>query len=224
MTPPLARLQGRTTHRLIPSRFPPVDVFADVAGPQDRAALADLESWTNDRIQNELGERVLVPRSEWATGNNASVVMAAFCHPNPAGGRFTSPDLGGWYAAFALRTAHKEVAFHRRQEFAEVGVTTGRVEMREYLAAFSAAFHDVRDRSQCAAVYSPTSYVRSQAFGGRLREADSNGILYDSVRDPGHPCLVAFKPKLVLNVRQGAHFEYTWSDSSQPEIRKFTGR
>jgi hypothetical protein len=220
LTPPLAQLRGRKTHRLIPSRFPPVDVFATVAKPGDRDALTDLESWTNDRIQNELGERVLVPRADWATGNNASVVMAAFCHPNPAGGRFTSPDLGGWYAAFAIRTAHKEVAFHRWQEFAEVGVTTARVEMREYLANFSDVFHDVRDRGEFAAVYSPASYVRSQAFGVRLRKAGSNGIIYDSVRDPGHHCLVAFKPRLVLNVRQGTHFEYAWSGSSLPEIRK----
>ena len=222
MTPPLFRLRGRRTHRLIPSRFPPIDVFADVASSRDRDALTDLEGWTNDRIQNDLGERVMIPRSEWPTGNNASVIMAAFCHPNPAGGRFTSAELGGWYAAFALRTAHKEVAYHRWQEFVEVGETTGRVEMREYLADFNEEFHDVRDRGRFAAVYSPTSYVRSQAFGLRLRSEGSNGVIYDSVRDPGHHCLVAFKPKVVLNVRQGAHFEYTWSGHSQPEIRTLT--
>jgi hypothetical protein len=222
LIPPETRLRGKKTHRLIPSRYPPVDLLADVSPAGDREALTDLESWTNDRIQNELGERVMLPRTEWVTGQNASVVMAAFCHPSPTGGRFTSAELGGWYAAFALRTAHKEVAFHRWREFEEVGATSGRVEMREYLANFNTTFHDVRDRKRHAALYDPASYAKSQTLGVRLRATGSNGLVYESVRDPGHHCVVAFRPKLVLNVRQGAHFEYVWSGSAQPEIRKIT--
>ncbi|HXJ32663.1 MAG TPA: RES family NAD+ phosphorylase [Candidatus Eisenbacteria bacterium] len=192
--------------------------------PQDRDALADLESWTNDRIQNDLGERILLPRAELATGRNASIVNAAFCHPHPSGGRFTSGDLGGWYAAFDLDTAHAEVAFHWRGEFEEVGHASGRVEARDYLADFNAAFHDVRDRRRFRSAYGARSYVASQKLGLRLRSAGSNGIVYDSVRHPGHTCVVAFRPRLVLNVRQGSHFEYVWSGKKEPAIRRVTGR
>ena len=66
----------------------------------------------------------------------------------------------------------------------------------------------------------PASYAKSQALGNRLRAEGSNGIAYDSVRDPGHACLVAFRPKLVHNVRQGAHFQYVWRGGSVPEIRR----
>jgi len=200
-----------------------VDVFADVSPPHDRDALTDLESWTNDRIQNDLGERVLLPRTELATGRNASIVNAAFCHPHPSGGRFTSGELGGWYAAFELDTAHAEVGFHWRAEFEEVGHISGRVEARDYLADFNAAFHDVRDRRRYRAVYNRTSYAKSQQLGGHLRSAGSNGIAYDSVRRPGHTCIVAFRPRLVLNVRQGAHFEYVWSGKPEPAIRRVPG-
>ena len=42
----------------------------------------------NDRISNELGLLHSVPREEWVTGrSNASVIMAAFCHPRPGGSR-----------------------------------------------------------------------------------------------------------------------------------------
>jgi hypothetical protein len=148
--------------------------------------------------------------------------MAAFCHPHPTGSRFTSAALGGWYAAFELHTAHKEVAFHWWREFTEVGATSGRVEARQYLADFNASFHDVRDRRRYRTLYDPDSYAESQAFGTRLRDERSNGLVYKSVRDPGHDCIVAFRPKVVLKVRQGAHFEYTWSGTPTPEIRRLT--
>jgi len=220
--PPARAVRVKGTHRLVRSRHPPRDVFAAISPAEDRDTLVDLESWTNDRIQNDLGERIALPRAEWATGPNASVVMAAFCHPHPAGGRFTSGTLGGWYAAFRLRTAHREVAHHWWAEFAEVGAASGRVEARQYLADFKAAFHDVRDRRRWAALYDPRSYARSQQLGDRLRRHGANGLVYDSVRDPGHDCLVAFRPTLVLAVRQGAHFEYVWTDGPVPRIRLLT--
>lgn len=220
LTPPETVLRVRNTHRLIRSRFPPRNVFADVSPPGDHETLAELEGWTNERLQNERGERIVVPRAEWATGPNASIVMAAFCHPRPTGGRFTPPPLGGWYAAFELRTAHAEVSHHWWAEFAEVGADAGRVEARQYLADFAAGFHDVRDRRRFRALYDPDGYTAPQALGTRLRDASSNGVVYDSVRDPGHACLVAFRPRLVRRVRQGAHFAYVWSGSPTPTIER----
>jgi hypothetical protein len=222
LNPPEIRVRAKKTHRLVRSRYATVDVFAGVSPPADRDALTDLEGWTNDRIANELGQRLVLPGSELATGPNASVVNAAFCHPHPSGGRFTSGELGGWYAGLELRTAHREVVFHWWREFEEIGRTTGRVQARQYLADFDASFHDVRDRGRYGSLYSPTSYQRPQRFGARLRTAGSGGIIYDSVRDPGHDCLVAFRPKLVRNVRQGGHFEYAWSGNAVPKIRRLT--
>jgi hypothetical protein len=222
LNPPETRVRAKKTHRLIRSRYPTVDAFADVSAADDRDALTDLESWTNDRIENELGQRLILPPPELATGSNASIINAAFCHPHPSGGRFTSGQLGGWYAGIELRTAHAEVIFHWRREFEEVGLTSGRVQARQYLADFDATVHDVRDRGRYASLYSPKTYRRSQKLGLRLRAAGSNGIIYDSVRDPGHDCIVAFRPKLVRNVRQGAHFEYVWSGGAVPEIRQLT--
>ena len=222
LNPPETRVRAKGTHRLVRSRYPAVDVFADVAPANDRDALTDLESWTNDRVENDLGQRPMLPPSELATGSNASIVNAAFCHPHPAGGRFTSARLGGWYAGLELRTAHAEVVFHWWRELEEVGRTSGRVQARQYLADFDATFHDVRDHRRYASLYSAKSYRTSQQLGARLRAAGSNGIAYGSVRDRGHDCVVAFRPKLVRKVRQGAHFEYVWSGNAVPEITRLT--
>src|SRR5207247_970117 len=118
LTPRLRRLAVPRTHRLVASRYPPAGIFDAICTPGDLAAIADLEGWTNDRLQAELGQLHLFPKSEWVVGvPNASVVMAAFCHPSKDGARFTSAELGAWYAAFELPTAHREVAYHRRREF-----------------------------------------------------------------------------------------------------------
>jgi hypothetical protein len=164
-----------------------------------------------------------VPREEWVLGKrHASVVMAAFCHPPPGGDRFTDGTVGAWYAAFALATVHAEVMHHRTNELAEVGVFETRVVMRQYLADFDAAFHDVRGRG-FAALHDPDDYAAPQALARELRAGGSNGIVYRSVRHKGGACLACFRPPLVRNVRPGAHFEYRWQGRREPAIRELGG-
>jgi RES domain-containing protein len=149
----------------------------------------------------------------------AGVIMAAFCHPHPRGGRFNSPDLGAWYAARSLDTAHAEIIHHRTRELEEIGVRDAWVEMRDYLADMDAEFHDIRgDDDAFTPLYDPDSYDASQAFAAPLRAGRSNGVLYRSVRHAGGGCIACFRPLLVANVRQAGHFEYRWSGSPTPTI------
>jgi hypothetical protein len=220
LTPPLARLRRRDAHRLIPSRYPPVGILDAVASAEDLEAVIELEGWTNDRLSAELGVLHMVPPGEWVVGRpQATVIMAAFCHPAPGGSRFNDGSLGAWYAGFALETAHAECIYHRSRELAEVGVSEARVEMRQYLADFDAAFHDVRGRDAgWEAVHDPHSYAASQALGQLLRSQGSNGIAYRSVRHARGQCIACFRPRLVLNVRPGAHFEYRWRGRPGPVV------
>jgi RES domain-containing protein len=186
-----------------------------VASPADLPLIFELEAWSNDRVSAELGLLYRLPQEEWVTGPQATVIMAAFCHPRVAGGRFNGVERGAWYAARKLATAHAEIAWHRTRELAEVGVFETRVQMRLYLADFNAAFHDVRGEDQ-----DPDSYTGSQALARELLESGSNGIVYRSVRDPGGECVACFRPRLVGNVRPDAHFEYRWTGTRVPEIRR----
>jgi RES domain-containing protein len=207
--------------RLIPSRYPVVGLFDRVASPDDLPALFELEAWTNDRISHELGILHTIAPDEWVTGRPmASVIMAAFCHPAPGGGRFNAPDRGAWYAARTLDTALAESAFRRTQELREVGAFETRVQMRVYLAEFRAAFHDVRPRHKSwEPLYAPNDYAASQAFARDLFESGSNGIVYRSVRHPDGECLACFRPRLVQNVRVGGHYEFRWEGRADPTIR-----
>jgi hypothetical protein len=200
---------------LIPSRYPSTGILDRVASPADLPLMFELEAWSNDRVSAELGLLHRLPENEWVTGPQATVIMAAFCHPRLAGGRFNSVERGAWYAARKLATAHAEIAWHRTRELAEVGVFETRVQMRLYLADFSAQFHDVR-----AADQDPDSYTRSQALARELLAGGSNGVVYRSVRDAAGECIACFRPKLVANVRPDAHFEYRWEGTRTPVIRQ----
>ena len=123
------------THRLIPSRFPPINAFETVTNATDARAVMELEGWTNDRLVAERLDRLA--ESDWVFGRaNASVVMAAFLHTAPGGLRFNTGALGAWYAAASLVTASVEVAHHLKREAAARGLTEGRRIYRAYTARF----------------------------------------------------------------------------------------
>jgi hypothetical protein len=218
---PAKRIHWKDTCRLIPSRYPATGILDRVASPRDLAAIFELESWTNDRVSNEFGQLHAIPQEEWVTGPQSTVVMAAWCHPRPGGGRFNTAGRGAWYAARKLETAQAEIAYHRTLELAQVGVFETRLQMRLYQADFSAPFHDLRTESR---YHNPDSYTESQALAVQLLEAGSNGVLYRSVRHPGGECVACFRPHLVTNVRPCAHFEYVWSGGRAPSIRQIHSR
>jgi hypothetical protein len=195
------------TWRLIPSRFPPIAAFDTVATVDDLEAVMELEGWTNDRL---VAERVArLPQAEWVYGApNASVVMASFLHAAPYGLRFTTADLGGWYAAFDRRTAIAEVAHHLRREAINMRVSSLTLQYRTYSAELAGQYHDIRGQLATRPdVYNPNSYTASQAFGQKIRSEGGDGILYDSVRHVGGTNVVAFRPRNVRNVVMGTHYE-----------------
>ena len=221
----ITQVRANDTCRLVPSRFPATGILDRIASPDDLPFVFELESWTNDRISAELGIVHRIPPEEWVTGKAlSSVVMAAFCHPRPGGGRFNTSDRGAWYAGLDLDTAHAEVLYHRSRELEEIGVQDACLEMRLYHANFDAGFHDVRPRTrENLPLHDPVSYEASQAFArGVLREG-GNGVVYRSVRHPGGTCVACFRPKLVRNVRAGTHFEYRWEGPGRPSVRRMRG-
>jgi RES domain len=195
------------TWRLIPSRFPPIAAFDAVASAEDLEAVMELEGWTNDRL---VAERVArLPKAEWVYGvPNASVVMASFLHAAPHGLRFTSADLGGWYAAFDRRTAIAEVAHHLRREAINMRASSLTLQYRTYSAQLAGQYHDIRgQRNAYPELYSSDSYTASQDFGEKIRSSDGDGVLYDSVRHVGGTNVVAFRPRNVRDVVMSTHYE-----------------
>lgn len=221
--PPVHRVAQRGTHRLIPAKYLPKgdSVLTLIADDDEHLrGIFELDAATNERLRGERGLLPGIGPDELLAGvPHAHVVNATFCHAHPLGSRFNGPDRGAWYAGFELETSQAEVAFHKSVQLAEVGRFEDTVTYDDYLADFSAAFHDLRRARGFRACLDPDSYVESQALAERLLAAGSLGVVYPSVRRPGGTCLACFRPALVANVRRNRTYQFTWTGSPEPDIR-----
>ncbi len=221
-SPPVSLVRQCDTHRLIPSKYSPgsTSVLLRIADSDKHLQnLFELDHATNERLWAENGFLPGIGSSELVFGiPNYRIINASFTHAHPLGSRFNGPDRGAWYAAFALKTAQAEVAFHKSIEYAEIGRFDDSITYDDYLADFSSSFHDLRHSPKFKFALNRDSYFASQALGERLLEAGSLGMVYPSVRHSGGTCVACFRPTLVTNVRKDKTYCFTWSDSPTPKI------
>ena len=209
--PPLRRVHWKKSARIVSSRFPTVTLFDQVADPADLDSAFLFESVTNPRVKQEVGLLSLVPRKDRLSGPGTTPVMAAFTHPNIAGTRFSDGSYGVYYAAGDLDTAIAETVFHRERYLKASHAPAVNLEMRVYYAEIQARLHDLRGlQSKRFDIYDPdpTRYGPAQRLGRMLRDRDSFGIAYDSVRRQGGECVAILRPPAVAPVRQGPHLCY----------------
>lgn len=208
---PVSRVEWSSCYRIIPSRFPPVQLFERVADPEDLAAVIAIESLTNERIRDEIGELNLVAPEDRVTGPGAGYVMAAFTHVSPTGARFTDGSYGAYYAGGDLPTAIDETVYHRENFLRATSEAPIELDMRVLRARVSGELHDVRRmRESAPEIYDPEDYTASQALGRRLKAAGSGGIVYHSVRREGGECIAVFRPRLISRCQQAQHLGYVW--------------
>ena len=197
--------------RIVPSRFPLINLFENVADPQDLDALYQIEGMTNDRLREEVGDISLVAPEDRVSGPGTSPIMAAFTHLNPGGDRFTNGEYGVFYASLTVETAVKETRYHRTKFLQATNEPAQEIDMRVYAVDLNGELHDIRQmRDSHPAYYHPNNYSMSQALAAKLRKGGSDGILYLSVRDEVGECVAVFRPRLLSNCRQERHLCYIW--------------
>ncbi len=212
MNIPVTQVEWKPGWRIIPSRFPPIQLFERVTDPDDLETVFAVESLTNPRLRDEVGDLRLVPPEERISGPGASIIMAAFTHLNPEGSRFTDGTFGVFYAANDLDTAVAETKYHRERFMRATNQGRMEVDMRAYLIDLMAALHDLRGRrTEFPLVYHNDNYAAGQRLAATLRKDGSNGIAYESVRRQGGECVAAFRPRLLSNCRRERHLCYMWN-------------
>jgi hypothetical protein len=217
--PQRRRIRWRTCYRIIPSRFPPIDLFERVASADDLAGVHELESLTNDRLRDQLGEIRLVPPAERVVGPGAGYIMAAFTHPSPGGGRFNDGRLGSYYAARTLETSIAETSHHRARFMRATGEPPMELDMRVLEAELDARLHDLRgQRGTLTDIYDPDDYSASQRLAAKLRAEGSDGIAYDSVRQDGGQCVAIFRPRRIRSCRESLHLTYVWDGTRIAQV------
>jgi RES domain-containing protein len=225
--PPAVDLTQCDTVRLISTGRLKDPVLLPLAGNHGALEdLADLENATNGRLQaQESGLPDLDPRELVFGRGGYTFINAAFTHTRPGGNRFNGEDRGAWYCAFAVNTAIAEVSYHLTRELEAIDRFENVTDYAELIADFVGPFHDLRTLKRAN---DPTlhrdpaiGYPAGQALARRLRaEAGSNGIVYPSVCHVGGTCLVAFRPDLVQNLRQGGIWRLEWQGMPTPSVTR----
>ncbi len=218
-----------STVRLISTAHIDEPAMAPLVDSDDELAILEsIEGLTSARQKPRLPVPGGIDPAELLTeahGYGWTYINAAFCYTRPTGNRFNGPERGAWYASYgdnAVATAQAEVCWHLTRELEAVGVFDNVTAYRELLAGFVSQFHDLSG-FESAVELGPdpeTAYSAGQALARDVLGTGGNGLLYPSVRNPGGECLVALRPNLVQNLRQGDSWVFTWAGNREPSISR----
>ena len=210
-------------YRVILSRYPQIHLFERVSSPQDWDVLYAVESLTNPRLRDEVGDIRLVPPEDRVYGDGASWIMAAFTHPpvDARGGRFNR-DFGLYYCTADEAVAIAESSFHRARFLMESRIEQTTQEMRVIRAQLGpTTLHDVRHLIGDA-IYDPDEYAVGQQLGYALRDAKSFGVHYQSVRAEGD-CYGVMRPKALTDAIHWRYLRYHYDQEAIVEVESLNG-
>lgn len=212
----ISRVEWRDAVRIVRSRFPPVDLFEDIADPADWPLLLSAEQKTNPRLMESIGNLDLVPPERRVGGPGASWLMAPFVHVNvDRPSRFSRGRFGILYAGREFETALLETVHHHARFMARTKEPAGWTsQFREIVLDINGHLRDLRGKDpRYAGALDPNDHGEAQALGEQLRDGACEGVVYPSVRNPGGECGGLFYPDLASNPRQSRHLDYHWDGS-----------
>ena len=205
--------------RIIPSRYPQINLFEQVSDPKDWEVLYAVESLTNPRLRDQVGDIHLVAPEDRVYGEGTSWIMAAFTHlpVDGRGGRFNR-DFGMYYCSSDRSICVAESSYHQARFLVESRIKDITLQMRVIGAQLGPTnLHDLRNlHSQ--AIFDRNNYGAAQNLGESLRSAQSNGVHYPSVRAKGE-CFGIMRPRVLSNAH---HRHYLWYHFKEGKIVEVT--
>ena len=95
----LTELDWEHQYRIIPSKYLPINFFESLVDSDLMEEALYIESLTNDRLRDEVGEITLVAPADRISGPGCSPVMAAFTHFSKESlNRLSDGSFGVYYA------------------------------------------------------------------------------------------------------------------------------
>ncbi len=206
--------------RIIRDVYPPIDLFEDIAAPEDWPLLIAGMQKTNPRLMETVGTLDLIPPERRVGGPGASHLMAPFTHTSPdRPSRFSDGHRGVLYVASDFDTAVYETIHHHARFMQATNQAMGWTsQFRELVLEIDADLHDLRGRDDAGEMLDPDDYATAQAFGQALRGAGGAGVVYPSVRGEGD-CTGLFYPDLARPPRLGRMLDYFWNGDTVELVR-----
>ncbi|SOB76036.1 RES domain-containing protein [Marinobacter sp. LV10R510-11A] len=223
---PAISLSKTKGFRLINSKLPTIDIFNDVADPDEFQDLYDLQAMTNPRLNQEVGNLNYIDLGEIPWGiPGCHYAAASFTHVAPGGSRFSNGEFGVLYIADTMETALAEVEYHQGKYLANVeDLKFDRLIFRGLACTFSGdVMHDATELAAEHEIYHPDDYTAARALGARLRVAGSEGVHYWSVRNSGAICWGLFTPRNIQSIVQTGHYEFIVRGGDIMDRRKVVG-
>ena len=220
---PISRVEWSGGVRIIRSVYPPIDLFEDLADPEDWPLLISAEQKTNPRLMETIGNIDLVPAARRVGGPGASYLMAPFTHVSiDRPSRFSRGRFGVLYVGREFQTALLETAYHHARFMANTNEPAGWTsQFREILLDIHADLHDLRGGDPAyAQALDHAEYHEGNTLGEQLHAASAEGLVYPSVRNPTGECVGLFYPDLASHVVQGGHFDYHWNGTGVDLFRE----
>ncbi len=211
------QLNNQVAYRLINSKYPPIDIFDDVADATEFEALFAIQQLTNPRLQNQMGNLNLLPTEQIPFGiAGCSYAYAPFTHINPDGSRFSDGSFGVLYLADKIDTAISEVLYHQHKTWRNISeLHYDNIVMRGLKFIFSTDLIDLSSDAD-EAIHHTDDYTVARIVGNKCnkhyyrQESKEAGIQYNSVRKPGATCWALMSPKSITSVVQASHYEFIY--------------
>ena len=214
--PRTVELDWPQQYRIVPSSFPPVDFFEGLVDPDLMEEAYTVESLTNDRLRDQVGDITLVASEDRVSGPGSTPVMAAFTHIG-IDSRFSDGSYGVYYAARDMKTAVAETRYHRTEFLRATSEEPGDIDMRVYVGQVTQPMHDIRS-GDYDDLHHADDWTPGQTFGAGMKAMNAWGLVYRSVRHNGGECIAAFRPQAVSLPVQGPHLAYVWNGTDIVDV------
>ena len=209
------------TVRLVTTARLRAPVLEALVAPDEVADLAEIEGATSSRLIAEARGTEGVERDELVHGAPyAAFINAAFAYWKPREPNRFNAQRGAWYAALAVKTCMREVAWHMADFLAKSGDMTATVDYAELFASMAGEFVDLRRAPKHPSLEPDPAvgYFAGNEVADAARARGLNGVIYPSVRDPGGTCIVALRPNAVQSVAPGTVYRFVWTGEPEPTI------
>ncbi len=208
------RLTG-SWYRLIPSRFPTVDIYRRVAPKRLWPLAAAIETITNPRVRLKNAATKGCDTKDMLPPKLQNWNHAPFSYPNAEGSHLLGEGHGVLELADTIQTA-LAVAIRRREAF--LGATAMPpidLEMRVLSHRVDGSFKDLTGLSQ------KLSVAERRAIGHRLLDQDAAGAVFKCPERPTGKMLAVFSPDVLRAAVQTQHYKFRWDGELISEIYNY---
>jgi hypothetical protein len=203
-------------YRLIPSRFPPVNVYERLGSASLIAAAQRLEDLTNPRLaaKRRLMESPALGQISPYRVQNWN--HAPFAYLNPEGTHWLSPAFGALDLAKDPETA-LIIAIERREAFLKrTHEKAIDLDMRLLMTEVAGKFANLENHQPIS------SAEERRAIGQKVYLSGSAGILYRRADACSGRCVSVFRGDVLGKSTQSTHYKFVWDGKSITSVYNFT--